>query len=63
MNGLDILIVLFVLYGLYCLKNIKKDYEEYKKTKHYLEFNIFIRNLGVIIGSIVLVFYKIVHFF
>ena len=39
--------------------NLKKDYAEYKKTKHYVEFNIYVRNLGVVIGSIILFFYEL----
>ena len=41
------------------MKNLKKDYAEYKKTKYYVELNIYIRNLGVVIGSIVILFYEI----
>lgn len=60
MTELDVLITLFILFGIYCAINIKKDYKEYKKSNHYLEFNIFIRNLGVIIGSVILIVYKII---
>ncbi len=59
MSSLDIVIVLVVIFAVYNLFNIRKDYREYKKSKHYLEYNIFIRNLGVIIGGIILIIYKI----
>jgi len=63
MTNSDIFIICFVLYGVYCLKNIKKDYEEYKKTNYYVELNILIRNIGVIVGSIVLILYKLAQCF
>ena len=59
MEKLDMFFILFICYGIYCMKNLKKDYAEYKKTKYYVELNIYIRNLGVVIGSIVILFYEI----
>ena len=59
MEEFDVFAILFICYGIYCMINLKKDYAEYKKTKFYVELNIYIRNLGVVIGSIVLFIYEI----
>jgi hypothetical protein len=59
MKSLDIFILVFIGFGIYCMLNLKKDYAEYKKTKHYIDFKIYIRNLGVVIGSIILFFYEL----
>ena len=63
MEELDVFIILFICYGVYCMSNLKKDYSEYKKTKFYLELNIYIRNLGVVIGSVILFVYLIFRLF
>ena len=59
MEKFDVFILLFVLFGIYCALNLKKDYEDYKKSDHYLEYNIFIRNIGVVIASVILIIYKL----
>jgi hypothetical protein len=59
MENLNVLYILFIIFGIYCFKNLKKDYAEYKTSKHYLEFNIYIRNLGVVIASVFVLIYQI----
>ena len=59
MNELDILCNLFILFGIYCAIGIKRDYEEYKNSDHYLEFVIYIRNVGVIVASAIVLIYQL----
>ncbi len=59
MKSLDVFFILFIAYGIYCAINLKKDYAEHKKTKNYIDFKIYIRNLGVVIGSVIMLFYLI----
>lgn len=63
MKQSDVFFIIFIIFGFYCLRGIKKDYVEYKKSRHYLELNIFLRNLGVIIGSIAVIIYKVFKLF
>lgn len=63
MKEFDIFAILFIAFGIYCAFGLKKEYAEYKKTKHYLEFGIFIKSLGVVIGSIVMFFYELSRIF
>lgn len=59
MEKFDVFVLLFILFGVYCTLNINKDYKDYKKSAHYLEYNIFIRNVAVIAASIILIIYKL----
>ncbi len=59
MEKFDIVILLFILFGIYCAFNIRKDYNEYQKSKSLIDWSIFVRNLGVIFGSIIVIIYKI----
>lgn len=51
--------IMFISFGIYCAIGLKKDYAEYKKSNHYLERNIYSRNLGVVVASVVLFLYKL----
>ena len=59
MENFDILAILFIAYGIYCAIGLKKDYAEYKKTKHYVDRNIYTRNIGVVVGSVIKFFYEL----
>ncbi len=59
MDSFDIFIFAFIVYGIYCCVNIKSDYLDYKKSKNYIEFNIYIRNVGIIIASFIALIYQI----
>ena len=59
MKSFDIFIFLFIAYGIYCAINLKKDSAEYQKTKHYVDRNIYIRNIGVVVGSVIMFFYEL----
>ena len=59
MDSFDIFIFAFIVYGIYCSVNIKSDYLEYNKSKNYIEFNIYIRNVGIIIASFIALIYQI----
>ena len=58
--SLDNFLNLFIVFGIYCAFKIQKIYKEYKKTKGLFEWSDFIRSLGVIFGSILVIIYKII---
>ena len=55
----DVFIYLFILFGVYCAFNIKKDYNDYKESKGYLDYVVYIRNLGMVAGAAFLLIWKI----
>ncbi|OCK41828.1 hypothetical protein BA195_13635 [Tenacibaculum soleae] len=63
MEEFDILAILFIAFGIYCAIGLKKDYVDYKKSNHYLEYNIYIRNIGVVVGSIIMFIYELSRLF
>lgn len=63
MEKFDIFAILFIAFGIYCAIGLKKDYADYKKSNHYLEYNIYIRNIGVVVGSIIMFFYELSRLF
>ncbi len=63
MKNFDIFAILFIAFGIYCAIGLKKDYAEYKKTKHYIDFNTYVRNIGVVVGSIMMFFYELSRLF
>ena len=63
MEKFDIFAILFTAFGIYCAIGLKKDYADYKKSNHYLEYIIFIRNIAVVFGSIIIVIYELFRLF
>jgi hypothetical protein len=59
MSELDALTLIIVAFGIYYVINIKKAYKEYQKTKGMLDFNMLVRDIGVIFAGIVLILYKL----
>jgi hypothetical protein len=57
MSELDALTLIIVAFGIYYVINIKKAYKEYQKTKGMLDFNMLVRDIGVIFAGIVLILY------
>ena len=60
MSELDALTLIIVPIGIYYAINLKNAYSEYKRTKGILDFNMLVRDIGVIFVGIVLIFYKLV---
>ena len=63
MEEFDIFAILFIAFGIFCAICLKKDYADYKKSTHYLEYNIYIRNIGVVVGGIIMFFYELSRLF
>lgn len=59
MDNFDIFAIVFIAFGIYCAFGLKKDYAEYKKSTHYLEFNIYIRNVAMVVASVIMFFYEL----
>ena len=60
MSNLDVLTIFIITLSIYMIFNIKNDYREYKKTKAFIDFNILIGDISVILASIILIVYKLV---
>ena len=59
MEEIDIIMIIVIAFGIYCATGLKKEYSEYKKSNHYLELNIFVRSVGVVVGSVMCFFYEL----
>ncbi|WP_417861503.1 hypothetical protein [Winogradskyella sediminis] len=63
MEKFDIIAISFIAFGVYCLISIKKDYAQYKKTKGLIDLSIYVRSIGVIVGSVVMLIYEFFRLF
>jgi TRAP-type C4-dicarboxylate transport system permease small subunit len=63
MKNIDIVAIIFIAFGVYCAIGLKKDYAEYKKTKHYIDYKIYIRNIAVVVGAVFMFFYELSRLF
>jgi len=63
MNKLDLLTLFVLLLGIQSFFSFKKDYQKYKETKSFFDFDIFIKDIAVIICCIGLLMYQIIRRF